>query len=183
MKLKKLKPKMQTKKGSIMLDMFIWVIIGFVAVLFFAGFMYGFGIVTNTMTSINDVIAPDNTTIGEVAQNTFGQVNSGYQLLKFVALCIFIGMCLNLFITSFFSRIHPVFFVLYLIIWIVVLVVSILMTITYNTMRVDDVLGATIQSFGPMDFILQYLPYIVAVLGGINAVLLFTNIEKEGGGY
>lgn len=161
------------KKGS-GLDLFIWIVMAFVLVVVFGALIYGFNLMTTTLTGITDTINPNtNETIGNLASKTIGKGNEAISQLRFVALAIFFGLFLSIILTSFITRSHPAFFIFYVLILVILVIVSMILSNAYEVVRADDVLGSTYQSFTAMDYFLLYLPYFVAVVGFLAGILLY----------
>jgi hypothetical protein len=161
------------KKGSI-LDLFIWIVMALVMVVSFGAIIYGFNIMSTTVSGITETINPDsNETIGNLASQTIGKGNEAIGLLRFVALAIFFGLFMSIILTSFLTRAHPAFFIFYVLVLIVLIIISVIIANAYEIIRVDDVLGSTYQSFTALDYFLMYLPYFVAVIGFLAGIILY----------
>lgn len=179
----KLKPltKPMNKKGSI-LDIFIWIIVSFIIVIFFAVWIYGFNSITNTLVGIKDSGGSMNISVSAAAQDTFGKINpaqtSGLHILAFVMIFM---MGLSILITNFVVKSHPVFFIIYIFIIIAAVIVSVYISNEYETLMTDPVLGETISEFTGASFIMLHLPLWSAVIGIFGAIFLFAGILRDAG--
>ncbi len=80
----------------------------------------------------------------------------------------------------------PIFFLPYLFIWIIAIIVSVPVSNAYETISADATLGSTYANFVGSNFILNFLPMIVAVIGMVGAIIMFTRMgrkEEYGGIY
>jgi len=172
---------MKIKKGSIM-DIFVFIVVAFVAVLFFAIWIYGFDILTDTLTGIQGT---ESVNISEHASNSFGIINpaqtSGLHIISFA---LIFAMALSILISSFLVRSHPVFFVVYIMIVIAGIVVAVPIRNSYEDLMIDSTLGTTISTFKGSSFIILNLPTWVTVIGVFGAILLFSGImiDRQLGG-
>jgi len=171
------------KRGSIM-DIFIWMIIAFITILFFASWMYGHDLITTALTDL-DITIGNNTNFSTIANDTFGQVNNALSQLRFLAIAIIFGMIITIFVSNFLTKAHPVFFIVYFLITVVAIIFSVFISNTYETLMGNSVLGSTLQTFIGGSFIILNLPIFVTVVGLLGGVFLFIGITRDtelGGG-
>lgn len=170
------------KKGAGVSDILLMIIVVFCFIVAFGGFIYGFNIITETLGDIDDPINTDsNETISSISEDTFGQGNTAIGLLRFVGVCIFFGLIIAIFLTSFLQRSHPVFFIFYVLLLIVIFIISILLSNAYDVVRSDEILGSTFQSFTILDFFMLYLPYFVSIIGFLAGIVLYGLNLNDGG--
>lgn len=185
----KLKPitirGMKNKRGSI-IDIFLWMAISFVAILFFAVWIYGFHKITTTLGGMSDPIMDNpNNSIGNISADVFGKIDpvqtQSLHLLSFVL--IFFTL-LSIPITNFVQKSHPVFFIVYILIIIAAFIMSVYISNQYETLMSNEVLGETISEFTGANFIMLNLPIWTAVTGILGSIFLFAGIlrDAEAGG-
>lgn len=170
------------RKGQLF-DIIIWLIIIFVMFIFFVGFKYGFNILTNTVVGINQPVG--NTNVTTIGTNTFGQVNTGLDSLKWLALVITISMILSIMISNFLIKAHPVFFIVYILIVVIAVVLSVYLSNAYETILTSgNVLAPTLQSYTGMNYIMLHLPIWTTIVGIMGAIFLFIGVtlDREQGG-
>lgn len=179
MKLKKIKVISKNKKGGI-LDLFLWIILSFIIILFFAGWIYGFNLVTEQLTSIEAEVLGNN--ISDIAQDTFGKINPvqtrSLHILAFVMIFI---MGISMLITNFMIKSHPVFFVLHLFVIIVAIIVSVYISNEYEELLTNRALGATLSEFTGATYIMLFLPLWTTIFGIGSSILLFSGILRDSG--
>lgn len=165
-------------------DIFIWLVVMFITFIFFAGFMYGFNILTGSV--VNTVLPAGSTVnVSEAGQQTFGQANEGLASLKWLALVIAISMIISIMVSNFLIKAHPVFFIVYILIVIVAVVLSVSLSNAYESILTsNNVLVATLQSFTAMNFIMLHLPVWTTIVGIMGAIFLFIGVivDREQGG-
>jgi len=170
------------KRGSI-LDIFIWIILSFVVVVFFATWMWGHNIITTTLTSIDT--GDSNINVSDAAVKTFGQVNSALAWLRILAWVIIFAEILTIIISNFYVNSHPIIFIPYLFIIIAAVMFSVYISNYYETLISNDLLGSTITSFTGGSFIMLNLPLWTTIVGFIGLIFLTIGILRDrqlGGG-
>lgn len=169
-------------KGSI-LDPIIWIILVFIVAMFFGVWMYGHGVLTNTLSGIDSRVGIGNDfnrSIGEVADDTFGQVDSAYQTyLPIIGFAIIFGMILTILISSFLVRVHPVFIVAYVLILVLAIILSVYISNAYEDFLTGEVFSSQLQSMGAVTFVLLHLPIWVTVIGFLGIFLLMAGIPRD----
>src|SRR3990167_2776308 len=106
------------KKGSVM-DIFVWIILSFILVVFFSAFMYAFNLATNEIMDAGRNAVTANASvinITETAEETFGEINEGFQVWNWAIGAIIISLGLSIFVSNFLIRVHPVFIIPYVLI-------------------------------------------------------------------
>lgn len=172
------------RRGSLF-DIILFISLILVIFVFFAGFMYGFNILTSTVT--DPALARQITVanITEAGQATFGQINAGLSSLRWIALVIVISMAISILVSNFLVKAHPAFFMLYILIVVVAVVLSAYISNAYESILTgENPLTATLQSFTAMDFIMLHLPIWATIIGILGAIFLFIGVtlDREQGG-
>jgi len=187
MKIERIIEPKKNKKGSI-LDLFIWMVVAFVIVLFFGIWIYGYGILSDTMSNMNLVINISNTGYGlgvnvsATSDQTLGVVNSVQKnALHSLAFIMIVMMGLTIFLTNFLVKSHPAFFIVYVIVVIAAIICSVYISNQYESLMSNEVLGETLSEFTGASFIMLSLPLWVAVIGIFAAMFLFMGIIRDSG--
>jgi len=170
------------RKGELF-DIFIVLILIFVVFIFFAGFLYGYNLLTNGI--LNTVQTSSSINITQPAQQTFGQVNQGLASLRWLSLVIVVSMIISIMVSNFLVKAHPVFFIVYLLIVVVGIVLSVYLSNAYESILTSsNALTETLQSFTAMNFIMLHLPIWATIIGIMGAIFLFigVTVDREQGG-
>lgn len=176
------------KKGFVFTDLFLMIAIVLIVIVVFAGFIYFTGQINTTIRDIgviDGVDAEHPLNITQISDNSFGYLNIGTQTLRIVAILMFFGLMMSILVTSFLIRVHPVFFVVYLFILIIAIVFSFIISNVYTDLRTNEILGETMQSFMGMDYLIQFLPIVIIMVGCIAGILMFIGMSRDdqlGGG-
>lgn len=174
---------MENKRGSV-IDIIIFIVFAFVSVTFLGLWAYGFNEVTSIITTI-DVNGNTALNISGAGQDTFGQVNNAYtNWLPILSFVLIFGSMLTIFISNFLVKVHPVFFVVYLLVNIVAVIISVYISNAYEDLLTNSIYGATFSSWTATSYLMVHLPIWVTIVGIFGAVFLFSNIinENQGGG-
>ena len=162
-----------SKKGSIM-DIFIWIIMGIVLLVFFGSMLYAYNEIEEGFMSTDDEL------IQNATQNTLGQVNSalgpGLHTMAFVI--IFVSG-ISILIHNFLVKAHPAWFITYVFISIVAVIFSVYISNAYTNMLDNEVIGQSLAGFAGANFIMQWLPLFTTVIGLFGAVFLFMGIIRQ----
>lgn len=177
--------KKQNKKGFVITDLMIFGISAIVVILFFGGWIFGFGQVTTLMNSIGTL---PNTEINmtQISQDTIGQLNNGFQFLRLISFLMIFGYMLSILLTAFLMRKHPALaFIVYIFITILSFIFAVYISNEYENLLLNSVLGPTLQQFTASNFFMANLPTLILVLGFGAMILLFSGMPRDtelGGG-
>jgi len=164
------------KKASV-LDIIIWIIAGFIILLFLAVYMYGHNQLTEKLLELNIDIGDTN--IATIADNTFGQVNSGLNSLRWLSFTIIFALAISILISNFLVKAHPVFFIVYFFIVVLAIVFSVFVSNSYEGLMTNQLIGDTLQSYVGSSFIMLNLPLWVTIIGVFGAIVLFIGIIRD----
>ena len=171
---------MMNKKGSIF-DIVLWAVVAVITIFILGALVYMFQTVETELAEIGTVGAVNMTNI---TAQTFGQVNAGLAIwIPRIALIIIFMSGLSILIHNFLVKAHPVFFISYFFMLIAGVIVSAYLSNEYNSLLSNSVLGSTFQTFTGANFIVNWLPYWVTIIGVFGAIVLFIGIirDKSGG--
>lgn len=171
------------RKGSAFSDLFVLIAVLMVAVFLFAGMVFGTRQVNSALSDIDLVVLGSNVTLA--SDVTFAKIDTAMGGMKWVALSVFFGMMIAIFISNFLVKAHPVFLVVYILLTVIAVVFSTFVSNSYETMLASGVLAETLQSFSPTNFIILNLPTVITLIGFIGALFLFIGVtvdKQQGGG-
>ena len=167
------------KKGAI-IDLLLWITLGFFFLVLSVVFLFGFGLVTEALVSIDST--GTNLNISEAATVTFGQINQGLQQLRYWTFFLFLAMGVSILIGNFLVKANPAFFAAYVLVVIISIITSIFISNAYERLLLDSgALQETFQSFVGMSSIMLSLPIWVTVVGLMGAIFLFIGITRDPG--
>lgn len=172
------------KKAQDPTAILVWMVLAVITVLFFAAWIFGFARITTTLTGLSTSVG-SNETIGSIATETFGEVNSaqatGLHILAFVMI---LTSALSILITNFIVKSHPVFFIVHVFVNIGAVMASVILSNTYEKLLDTGILSGTLTEFTAVNFIMINLPIWVVVIGIFGAIFLFAGIlrDSEAGG-
>lgn len=163
---------LKNKKGQFA-DGFLLIILAFVFVVICGIFIY----IGNTVSSnLHDQLESQSTptfNLSKIADDTVGKVSIAYQTLYWGSVIIIIGMILGIFIGSWLAGQNPLWFVPWIFMIIILIVVSVQISNTYEVIRNTPALSSTFDGFTGGNFILGNLPIVVTVISFIQMVIMF----------
>lgn len=171
--------------NSPIFNIFIFMIVSFVAILFFAGLVYVMGLLNTTMHEAglsNEVNAgqPGYANLTLAADQTFGQLNSSIQALRLVALTLIFSLIIGTFVINALLKVHPAFFFVYVLIVMLAVFLAAPISNAYQTMLGSGVFGGLLPSFTGANWIMLNLPVVTLLTGILGGIFLFVNILKVG---
>lgn len=123
--------------------------------------------------------APDKniTVAGKVS---VGNANTGVQVLEWISYALIIMFILAFFIMCFYVRTYPFLSFIWIGIVIVLVVASLIMTVAYqNIMNSGGWISDAVGGWKNTNYILAYLPHIVAGIGIIGGIIMFILASRE----
>lgn len=180
MKIKPIKIK-KNKKAQSILDVFIFVAITIVIILFFVLMAYGIGLINTNLRGIDIGANKLGLNLTTTSDATFGKLNVGMGVLDIVGFCLIFGMIITIIISNFLVKAHPVFFIGYVLVGILAVIMSIMLSNAYSTMLGDATLGVELNKAKIGTFIMLNLPIWVTVVTFLGAILLFAGIMRDEG--
>lgn len=171
---------MKTKKGSLA-DMFIWMAVGFIIVVFFASYMYGHHLLTNALVSLGAEKSTAAVNISYATQVTFLEVDVGLNALRPLAFFMIFLLGISIFIHNFLVKVHPAFFIVYLFTTVAAIIFAVYISNAYEHLMANSTLGTSISSFTGASFIMLHLPLWATIIGFAGAIFLFAGIMRDRG--
>jgi len=170
-------PLTDDKKGAFT-DLFVIIVVGFIAVVFFATWIFMHGELTSTLRGLGNMGASNFT---DATNRTFGQVDATLPALRWIAVVIFFSMIIAMFVSNFLIKANPVFFAVYVFILIIAIVFSAYVSNAYETLLTINDVGPEVQQFTGMNYIFINLPIWITVVGFIGGIILFIGIFRDTG--
>ena len=180
----KLRSLVKDKRGSF-IDLFVFMIFAFILVVVIGFLLYIFGQAEDGLHEAMDDMTFGDANTTEVIDASVGITTTSFTALYWLSILIIFGMILGIFIGSYMVTTKPVFFIPYLFIWIIAIIVAVPISNTYETISAEPSLASTYSNFVGSNFILNYLPMIVAIVGIVGAIIMFTRMgrKEEFGGF
>lgn len=165
--------------------LFTFMVVTFMAVILFASYIYISGQITTTFDNIgksNEANAgqPGYINLTLAANQTFDQMNASVQGLRLVAICLVFGMIIGIFVSNALVKMNPIWFGLYVLIVLLALFLAAPIANAYNVILNSGVFGGQLTTFSGVNFVMQYLPLFVAILGLLGGAFIFMNILRGG---
>ena len=161
----KMKNIIRNKKGAYA-DVFIFIIMAFVIVLFFGMMYFAFTKMNTVLTSVKFDIGTGSTAtnFSNIVNSTWGEVYEGYGQLKTMAYVLIFGMILTILVGAWKIKSPPIFLIFYIIVSIGAIIVSVYISNMYQNLLSNSDFGSTLQSFKGASYILLRLPIIASVV-------------------
>lgn len=185
MKRKPLLKKRMNKKAGFT-DLFLLMIFGLVIALIVGVFLYiGNLTVTQLHASMDDMDLGDTqgNNVSVVIDNTMGQVNSTYQILRWASVLIFFAMIIGIMIGSYMVTTKPVFLIPYIFIVIIAIIVAVGISNAYEQIILDPTLASTFATMGAMNWIMLNYPLIITLTGFAGGLIMFSLAGRGGQQY
>ena len=176
--------KEKNKRGQVkpMALLLILIGFGFLVTIFFVGWTFAHGRLTAELVALPTT--PQGTDLGELAQQTFGEVDVALGQLQSLAWIMFFSVVIGMFITNYLIKVHPVYFVIYLIILVGAIIMSVIVSNAYEPLLLDSTIGTTLSGFTGMNFVYLHLPSIITTIGFLGMIFLLIGAtrDRESGG-
>lgn len=166
--------------------LFRFMIVAFIAVLFFGGLIYVMGLLNTSFIQVGvanegNAGQPGYVNLSLAAAQTFGQVNSSIQALRLVALTLIFSEIILIFVFNSFKRVHPALFIPWILIVFLAVMFAAPISNAYATIVSAGTYGGLLESFTASNYILLNLPTIVLLVGVLGGIFMFVNIVRSGG--
>ena len=158
-------------------DVFIFIIMSFVVVIFFGIMYYGFSLFDTALSTIQFDIGDTNFTT--IVDQTWGEVYDAYDQLKTIAYVLIFGMILTMFINAWAIRRPPIFLVIWIITSLVSVIVGVYISNTYQLLLNNQDFGSTLQSFSGASYLILYMPYLAGIFSLLNGLISLVGINRS----
>jgi hypothetical protein len=163
-------------------NVFVFLILAFVIVIFFGIMYYGFTLINTTLGSVQFDIG--NTNFTSIVDSTWGQVYDAYGQLKTLSYVLIFGMVLTILVSAWSVRRPPIFLVIWVIVSILGIIVGAYLSNAYQLLLNNPDFGSTLESFKGGSYMLLYLPYlagIVSLFSGLISLIGLNRSRREEG--
>lgn len=166
-------------------DLFLFIIIAFVLIIASAIFIYVGTITSSKLHDTLDNKSTVNVNYTTILQQTTDEIPASYQVLKWGSAILIVAMIISIFIGSYLVTTKPIYFIPYIIIVFCAVILAVVMANSYETLLNDSTLGTILQSFTASNFMMLYLPIIVAVVGIVGGIIMYASykVGSSSGGY
>ncbi|KKN27026.1 hypothetical protein LCGC14_0868770 [marine sediment metagenome] len=158
-------------------DVFIFIIMSFVVVIFFGIMYYGFSLFDTALSTIQFDIGDTNFTT--IVDQTWGEVYDAYDQLKTIAYVLIFGMILTMFINAWAIRRPPIFLIIWIITSLVSIIVGVYISNTYQLLLNNQDFGSTLQSFSGASYLILYMPYLAGIFSLLNGLISLVGINRS----
>jgi len=166
------------KKGGYS-DLFILMIMAFIILIISGLFIY-MGTITKTkLHETLDSRTDLNVNTSQVIDNTFGKVPDAYNLLYWLSMLIITGMILSIFIGSYLVTTRPIFFVPYIFILIIAIVLSVIISNSYEMIITNPTLSSTFTGFTMSNYFMINLPIWITIVGFMGGIIMYSRIGSN----
>jgi len=166
---------MLNKKGSFISDYIVLIILSLVFIIFFGMMIYVGGSVFDGLLSNTDaltkIMGTEEKAIS-VVNNSIGATNRGFETLHWSSTFIILAMCLSILISSFLTRVHPIFYVVYFMLSAIFLIVSFPISNAYETLSTTPTLASTFAEFVGANYLLLHLPVVITITISLSIIIL-----------
>jgi len=169
-----LSPLPKRKKGGVE-NIILWFVIPFIIVILFAVWIYGHGLLTDTLTTIG---MAGGVNITEAAEDTFGQADTAMESgLKTLALVMIICLAIEVLLFAMFTQEHiAISLILHFIITMFAVIFSVYISNAYESiMTGSSVIAPTLLGFKGASTIIIHLPRWVTVIGLLGLILIIAS--------
>jgi F0F1-type ATP synthase assembly protein I len=162
-------------------NIFTFMIVAIIAVVFFGGLIYAQGLIYDVFHNIglqNEATNAISVNMTQAAEVTFGNVNQSIQALRLVALTLILGIGIGIIITNALVKIHPMFFFVYMLISLLAIIFSVPISNAYYNLLSSGTYDGLLQSFTGTNWILLNLPLVVTIISVLGGMFLFINLIR-----
>jgi len=118
--------------------------------------------------------------INDKAKGEFGQLNSMYSgVLDSSFMFLMVGLAIAAIALASMVRIHPIFFIFFLFIFVVIIVLCGVFSNLYQAIASADGFETLADDLVMTSYVMQFLPFIVGILGFIIAIIMYRNWSMQ----
>lgn len=165
--------KKKAKKGNVtdILTIIIYLFLIFVA--FFLTYFMFHRFTSSLSSSLNTPITTNILATGDKALASF----------NYLFVMVFVLMVIFLLVSAYFIRVHPLFIIPSILLFLFIIFISIGFSRVHRQIFIDnDLFSPENEQFEASMFIINHLPIIMTLVGGLVMVVLFAKPNAESGG-
>ena len=155
------------------------VVVVSVILLVTALFLFIGNYLTNTIMDVALTHSELNSSPGAV--NSYNSVKTQANKLDYVYFAYFIGLVIGIIITGWLIGGNPIFMFFYIIILIFGVLISPILSNTFESFIATPAISATLSNFPIMTFIMQHLPMLMTIIGMLGLLVMFAKPNIVGG--
>lgn len=174
----KLKYSMSQNKKGALTDLFMLMIMAFVMMLVIVIILYSATTIRDQLKSNLNLELEEGENVTQIIDTTLGGFISSAETLKWITVMLFVGMVISILITSYLTRVKPIFFVPYVMIVITAIIVSAILSNIYAQIYANPTLSSTFSGFWGMTFIFANLPIWITAIGFMAGLVMFINMIR-----
>lgn len=148
----------------------------FALVVFFALWLYAFGILTETILNVPSTSAVN---LSDAGQKTFAHVNNGLQSLKGIAFLLIMGQVIVILAINLSRSSNPLLFGAFVLMNMVAVVLSVIISNAYEGLLGNSIIGTSLSSFVSVTFIMLHLEIVTTVIAFVGVIFLLINISRD----
>ena len=168
---------MINNKKGVYADVFVFIIMSFVIVVFFGIMYYGFTLFDTALSTIQFDIGETNFTA--IVDSTWGQVYDAYSQLRTLAYVLIFGMILTIFVSAWAVRRPPIFLVIWIITSLVGIIAGAYISNAYQLLLNNADFGSTLQSFTGASYMLLYMPYLAGIISLFSGLISLIGLNRS----
>lgn len=171
----------QNKRGGFT-DLFLFMIVAFVLVLFSGIFIYVTNVSLDQMRETlpnTNLVGDGNVNASQVLENTLGATVVSFNALYWISIFLIFGMIIAIFIGSYMVTTKPVFFIPYLFVTFIAVIVAVAISNAYELIYNNDMLNSTFANFVGSNWILAQLPIIISIVGIAGGIIMFVRMGRR----
>jgi len=165
-------------------DLFIFMIVAFILVMFSGVFIYISKTTTDTLRDVlpnTNLVGDGTNNVSVVLENTMGSVQGTLNGLYWITSFLIFGMIIAIFIGSYMVTTKPIFFIPYIFVVIIAVIVAVGISNAYEIIYADATLNSTLSGFTGSNWILAKLPIVVSIVGIAGGIIMFVRMGKREG--
>lgn len=103
----------------------------------------------------------------------FQKTDNAYKTFDSMFLVLVVGLCIGIIISAFFINSHPIFYVITILLWPIVVIISAALSNAYESLMAVSAMQQSTISMTTIPFVLDKLPYISIILSILIMVAMY----------
>lgn len=176
---------MEKKAQFSQFNIFSFIIVSLLFVLFCAGLIYVSGLLNDVFTEVGikneaNVGSSSYVNMTLASEQIWGQHYTAIQSLRLVAFVYILALGGAIVVVGFLEKKHPFLFFVYILIVLLGILFAPQVSNAYENLLNSGVFGGELANFTTSNFILLNLPVIVLIIGILGGIGLFINLIRTG---
>lgn len=169
------------KKGNLVTDLFVWMIVIFVFAVSMILIFYGINkAATNIMTNVIPNIHIPGVNATQIANGTIGMISPAYENLKWITYMLIIGSILTVLLGNWLVRVNPIFAIPYVFIIAMAVICAVPLSNAYEHLLYSGgEIGTAFQGFYGVSWIFLHLPIWVLIVGILGGITMFIGLPRD----